>query len=147
MRRFWLILAIILLALSIVISAFSLVQPSKNGVSPGSGFFFGVTYGSNSTNGAKLLVDKVKDYTNLFIVDSYPMSTNETNLNEVCDYAVNKGLNIIVYFNFISHVIYPWQPTWVDIAKEKWGDKFLGIYIFDEPGGKQIDLGAWNNET
>jgi hypothetical protein len=147
MKRLWLVLTVILLVLSIVISAFSLVQPNKNGSSPNCGVFFGVTYGSNTTSEAKLLIDKVKDYTNLFIVDSYPISTNETNLNEVCDYAVSKGLNIIVYFGFISHVIYPWQVTWIDNAKEKWGDKFLGIYIYDEPGGKQIDLGAWNNET
>jgi hypothetical protein len=147
MRRLWLVLVVILLVVSIVISAFSLAQPSRNKVSPSNGVFFGVTFGSNSTSEAKLLVDKVKGYTNLFIVDSYPISTNETALNEVCDYAVGKGLNIIVYFSFVSHVIYPWQITWVDNAKERWGDKFLGIYIFDEPGGKQIDLGAWNNET
>jgi hypothetical protein len=24
------------------------------------------------------------------------------------------------------------------------GDKFLGVYLFDEPGGKQIDTGGWN---
>ncbi len=147
MRRLWLALAVTLLIISVVISAFFLVQPNKGSVSPIGGVFFGVTYGSNTTSEAKLLINKVKDYTDLFIVDSYPISTNETDLNEICDYAVNKGLNIIVYFSFISHVVYPWQITWVDNAKEKWGDKFLGIYIYDEPGGKQIDLGAWNNET
>jgi hypothetical protein len=147
MRRLWLVLVVILLVVSIVVSAFSLVQPSKNSASPSTGVFFGVTFGLNSTSEAKQLVDKVKDYSNLFIVDSYPISTNETELNEVCNYAVSKGLNIIVYFSFISHVIYPWQVIWVDNAKEKWGDKFLGIYIYDEPGGKQLDLGAWNNET
>ena len=147
MKRKLLALVAILIVLSTVISAFTLLQPNKNGTTPSSSVFFGVTYGSNSTAGAKLLIDKVKDYTNLFILDSYPISTNETDLNEVCNYAVNKGLNIIVYFSFISHVIYPWQSSWVEGAKARWGDKFLGIYIFDEPGGKQIDLGAWNNET
>jgi len=147
MRRYWLVLVVTLLVLTIIISVFSFIQPNQNSVSQSNGVFFGVTYGANTTSEAKLLIDKVKDYTNLFIVDSYPISTNESNLNEVCDYAVNRGLNIIVYFSFISHVIYPWQITWVDNAKEKWGDKFLGIYLYDEPGGKQIDLGAWNNET
>ena len=147
MRRHYVILIVTLLVLSIVISVFTLAQPNKNSTAPSSEVFFGVTYGSNTTNEARLLIDKVKGYTNLFIVDSYPISINETILNEVCDYAINSGLNLIVYFNFISHVIYPWQITWVENAKEKWGDKFLGIYLYDEPGGKQIDLGAWNNET
>ena len=43
-------------------------------------FFFGVTYGSNTSSETKLLIDKVKEYTNLFIVDSWDISTNETAL-------------------------------------------------------------------
>ena len=50
-----------------------------------------------------------------------------------------------MYFAFISHIIYPWQIKWVEDAKERWGSKLLGIYFFDEPGGKQIDTGTWNN--
>ncbi len=110
-------------------------------------FYFGVSYGGNTTAGAKLLIDKVQNYTNLFVEDSYPISTNETALNEVCSYAISKGLSIIVYFSFISHRINPWQNGWVQTARQTWGDRLLGIYIYDEPGGKQIDLGAWNNET
>jgi hypothetical protein len=74
-------------------------------------------------------------------------TVNGTALTQVCDYAVSKGLNIIVYFAYISHVVYPWQIQWVEQAKERYGDKLLGIYFFDEPGGKQIDLGSWNNDT
>jgi hypothetical protein len=29
-------------------------------------------------------------------------------------------------------------------AKERWGDKFLGIYLYDEPGGRQIDTKQWH---
>jgi len=32
-------------------------------------FLFGVTYGFNSTTEAKLLIDKAKDYTNLFVIE------------------------------------------------------------------------------
>jgi hypothetical protein len=86
----------------------------------------------------------VKDYTNLFIVNSWTISGNETTLNEVCDYAVKANFKFIVFFDFISHVVYPWHLSWLENAKERWGDKFLGIYLYDEPGGRQIDEGQWD---
>jgi hypothetical protein len=109
-------------------------------------FFFGVTFGSETAEEARVLIDKVKDYTNLFVVDSWTLCTNETALNEVCEYAVKADLNIIVFFDFVSRIIYPWHQTWLDTAKEKWGDNFLGVYLFDEPGGNQIDKGMWTGE-
>ena len=104
-------------------------------------FFFGVTYGQNTVEEAKLLIDKVKNYTNLFVVDSYPITTNNTNpqvLNEICDYAAKANLHFIVYFfSFLSG---DWQQEWLDTAKQTWGEKLLGIYLRDEPGGRQIEL-------
>jgi len=107
-------------------------------------FFFGVSFGQETVAEAKLLIDKVKDYTNLFWMGSWSITTNETALNEVCDYAAKADLSFLVFFSFVSRVTYPWHQTWLDTAKERWGDKFLGVYLFDEPGGKQIDLGGWN---
>ncbi|TRZ50475.1 MAG: hypothetical protein D4S01_06610 [Dehalococcoidia bacterium] len=103
-------------------------------------FFFGVTYGQNTIEEAKILIDQVKNYTNLFIINSSPITTN-TNpliLNEICDYAAKANLHFIVYFfSFLSG---PWQQEWLDIAKQTWGEKFLGVYLRDEHGGRQIDL-------
>ncbi|MBN1243970.1 hypothetical protein JXA31_00065 [Candidatus Bathyarchaeota archaeon] len=107
-------------------------------------FFFGVSFGQETVEEAKLLIDKVKDYTNLFWMGSWSITTNETALNEVCDYAAKADLSFLVFFSFVSRVTYPWHQTWLETAKERWGDKFLGVYLFDEPGGKQIDLGGWN---
>jgi hypothetical protein len=106
--------------------------------------FFGVTFGLDTADEAKLLIDKVKSYTNLFIVDSWTIASNETALNEVCDYAVKANLKFIVFFDFISHVTYSWHLPWLENAKERWGDKFLGVYLYDEPGGRQIDEGQWD---
>jgi hypothetical protein len=106
-------------------------------------FYFGVTHGSNSTREAKLMIDKVKDYANLFVVDSWDISINETALNEVCDYAVDAGMSVIVYFDFLPFETYPWLPNWLETTKERWGDQFLGIYLHDEPGGNQIDSNQW----
>lgn len=103
-------------------------------------FFFGVTYGQNTVGEAKLLIDKVKNYTNLFIVDSYPITSNYTTpqvLNEICDYAAKANLHFIVYF--FSFLGGSWQQEWLDAARQRWGEKFLGVYLRDEPGGKQIE--------
>jgi hypothetical protein len=114
--------------------------------------YFGATFGLNTTAEAKMLIDKMKSFTNLFVVDSFSIDAlnetiNGTTLTEVCDYATSQGLNIIVYFAYISHQIYPWQAIWVENAKPRYGNKLLGIYFYDEPGGKQIDLGNWSGNS
>jgi len=112
-------------------------------------FFFGVTYGSNTTWEAKLLIDKVKGYTNLFIIDSWDISTNETALNDICQYAVNAGLSVIVYFDYVFYEVeqWSWLRNWMETTRQRWGEKFLGIYLFDEPGGNQIDTNQWRSGT
>ena len=109
--------------------------------------FFGVSFGGKTSSEAKLLIDKVKGYTNFFLVNSWDLSINETALNEVCDYATKADLSFIVFFDFISLDPvqgYTWHREWVSTAEEKWGDKFLGIYLYEEPGGKQIDTGLFD---
>ena len=150
-KKIWIILIVALLVASILLSAAYFEHQSRE-VTRKNEVYFGVTFGLNTTSEAKLLIDKVKEFTNLFIVDSWTLDTlnesvNGTSLTEVCDYAVSQGLNIIVYFDFISYVTYPWQLTWVENASTRYGSKFLGIYLFDEPGGRQIDLGAWDNQS
>jgi hypothetical protein len=132
----------ILLISAAVLPVFYFYGQSKNEVS-NEKFFFGVTFGSNSTREAKLLVDRVKDYANLFVLASWDISINETALNEVCDYAVGAGMSVIVYFDFLPFETYPWLPVWLENAKPRWGEKFLGIYLYDEPGGNQIDSSQW----
>lgn len=102
-------------------------------------FYFGASFGGQNPQEAKALIDKVKNYTNFFVMGSYDLSTNETALNEVCDYAAQADLKFIVFFDFISRIAYPWHQTWLDTAKERWDGKFLGVYLRDEPGGHQID--------
>jgi hypothetical protein len=142
MKLAWLLFLIVLLAFAVILPIGYVHYQIENEASHEK-FFFGVTYGSNTTSEAKLLIDKVKDYTNLFVIDSWDISTNETVLNEICQYAVDAKMSVIVYFDFISYVGYPWLHTWLDTAKERWGDQFLGIYLYDEPGGNQIDTKQW----
>jgi hypothetical protein len=181
----WVLLAALLIAniYAPALYSYSAVkeETSKND------FFFGVTFGGNTTSQAKLLINKVKDYTNLFIISSWDVTANETLLTEICDYAVDAKMNVIVFFSFVfynytdqegndlisgplekreeSLVFYnythqsgsvynssdwealgidPFHMSWLNKTRERWGDKFLGVYLYDEPGGKQIDTGFWD---
>ncbi|MDH5770316.1 MAG: hypothetical protein OEZ25_03400 [Candidatus Bathyarchaeota archaeon] len=142
MKLLWLLLSVILLT-SIFCSVIVYIHYNfKNEVSE-EDFFFGVSFGGNTTSQAKLLIDKVKGYTNLFIINSWETSINESALNEICEYAVDAKMNFMVFFDFLSHIGYPWHLTWLDTAKERWEEEFLGVYLYDEPGGRQIDSGHW----
>ena len=160
MKASWLLLVIILLTVSVALPI-GYVQYTAWNQASNENFFFGVACGSNTSRETKLLIDKVKGYTNLFVVDSWDVSTNETALTEICQYAVDAGMSVIVYFDFIfynvsssigsfynastweQYGVTPWHIPWLNNARENWGKNFLGVYLYDEPGGNQIDRGYW----
>ncbi len=102
-------------------------------------FYVGVTFGGSTAEEAKVLIDKVKDYTNLFVVQSNPLQWNITELEKACDYAVNSGLDIIVYFGYKDPNPNPTANEFINTAPERYGSHFLGVYYGDEPGGKMLD--------
>jgi hypothetical protein len=113
-------------------------------------FFVGVEFAySNDVGDLKDLVDKVKDYTNLFALGSVDMTFNRTVLDESCDYIYDSGLYSIVLFT--DTLMYRNRPDstvyealfWIYEAREKYGDRFLGVYRYDEPGGNQLDDGPY----
>jgi len=132
------ILAAILLAI-LILETIAFVQPTNYALStgnPAKDFYVGVTFGGDTATEAKTLIDQVKNYSNLFVIDSLLISQNEAELNEICNYAVQSGLHILVYFAWFSQY---WQANWLDTAVQRWGVKFLGVYLYDEPGGVQLD--------
>ena len=143
MKKLFLV-AIILIAI-IVTAAFLFPQTLMNKNTPNRPFYAGVTYCGNSTAEAKLLIDRVKTYTNLFVIQSLNFSQNETALTEICDYAVAQNLNIIINpltaaqnYTMLNTTL-TWQLPLLQTAKERWGEKFLALYYDDEPGGIHLD--------
>ncbi len=135
------ILSLILIVILLIATASLLVSYTQSSNSQKDPVYVGVAFGGNTTAQAKLLIDKTKTYTNLFILDSgkNPISDNQSAVEEICDYATNAGLNIIVNLGTWTQENWPWQIQFFNTSKEKYGDKFLGAYYDDEPGGIPLD--------
>ena len=105
-------------------------------------FYVGVevAYTNATAIDAKLMVDRVKNYTNLIVIGSPEISINETALNETCDYIYDAGLHFIVLITKVEAYTYD-TFSWMFEAQKKYGKLFLGVYRYDEPGGNQLDQG------
>jgi hypothetical protein len=123
----------IALVIIIILSSFIIVESSLQKAQK---VYLGVTYGGNSVSEAKQLIDRVKGYTNLFVLQSGMLQRNYSAVNEVGDYAISAGLDFLPYFgNYVQTTF----SSWLDSAKQKWGCHLIGIYYSDELGGKMLD--------
>jgi hypothetical protein len=135
------ILSLILIIILLIASASLLVSYTQSSNQPKDQVYVGVAFGGNTTAQAKLLIDRTKSYTNLFILDSgiNAISTNQSAVEEICNYAVNSGLNIIINLGTWTRQNWPWQIQFYNASREKYGEKFLGAYYDDEVGGIPLD--------
>jgi len=131
-RAFWFavvaVLAAVLLS-ALVIGGLLLREEQKE-------VFVGVEVGYDDVDDVFRFADEVEEYVNLIVIGSLDITTNSTKLTAVGDYLHNKGLYFIP-FMFISQ--YLEKPDFFQVAKERWGEHFLGVYVSDEPGGRQFD--------
>lgn len=139
-RKFIFSISALIIIFVVVVSLF-LVQnfASEKPTSPHE-FYVGVMFAyGNQTSQVKALVDKVKDYTNLFVLGSVSLfDNNESALTESCDYIAAANLSFIVQFKTLTG--YNFNITdWMQFAHARYGSQFLGIYRYDEPGGRQLD--------
>jgi hypothetical protein len=138
---------LVIFLVAILISAFIINSITLNiaqGAETATSLYFGVDVAFESLDETLRIVDEVSSYTNLFVIGCYgPVIRsnisrsiyNETRLNYISSYVYDKGLSFIVYSDD------PGFPSieWLDNATANFGDKFLGIYYYDEAGGKQLD--------
>jgi hypothetical protein len=100
--------------------------------------FVGIDVAYDNVEETEKLVDEVKSYTNLFVIGSTGISWNNSKLDEVCKYVYDSRLYFLVYTHPTNTTDFS-QAQWIADARQKWGDRFLGLYAYDEPGGHQID--------
>jgi hypothetical protein len=126
------ILLISLLIAQVFINYSSLINAHAEQKTPD--IFIGVDAAYENLTEIKKLIDEVSSYTNLFVIGCTGITHNPAKLAETCQYVYDKGLSFIIYSEW------PPQTRWLESAKTKWGDHFLGFYAFDEAGGHQLDL-------
>ena len=103
--------------------------------------FVGVDIAYGDIQQVKQLADEVSSYTNLFILGCTAVTQDRYKLEEACQYLFDKGLFFIVYQEY--PLDFTWasfeKSSWLENAKTRWGNHFLGIYYTDEVGGRQLD--------
>ena len=134
---------VVVILVSVFVTIQTFTPKSETATSP---FYVGIEFGYGNASDCKLLIDKVKNYTNLIVISSTIITQNEFILNDTCDYAYKAGLHIIVYFPSIDPIFSTTGESgsyhaylWAMKAKDKYGPNFLGSYIYDEAGGEVLD--------
>jgi hypothetical protein len=136
-RYFWIILVIVILIPLLLISLF-LTCGFYDAHS--SEIFVGIVAAYDNVEEIKRFVDEASPYINTIGIGSVGITYNFTKLDDVCQYIYDRGLYFMIYAHPIND---PYelliQCQWVIDAKPRWGEHFLGLYAYDEPGGRQLD--------
>ena len=109
-----------------------------------SGLFVGVDVAYDNVAEIERFVDEITPYTNTIVIGSTGITHDMEKLDDVCQYVYDRGF----YFMIYAHPIFDpeklvIQREWVLDAKPRWGDHFLGLYAYDEPGGRQLDNASY----
>ena len=101
----------------------------------------GVDVGYGDESDVYKVADAVQGYANLIIIGSLTVTNDTAKLTRVCDYIYQRGFSFIIYIGYGPVIPKGPDMQFFSTTAKQWGDKFLGAYIFDEPGGKQLDYG------
>jgi hypothetical protein len=150
------ILLVSLLIAQVFLNYSSLINAHAEQKTPD--IFIGIDVAYENLTEIKKLIDEVSSYTNLFVIGCTGITQdlirnatsdriigeNLTKLEEICQYAYDKGMSFMIY----RDLPYFSNRTWPENARTRWGDKFLGFYFLDEIGGRQLDRAEnWTTVT
>jgi uncharacterized membrane protein len=140
-RHLWIVIIIAVLIPLLLVSLFLTFGFFDE---PPADVFVGISVAYANIEEIKLLADEVSPYTNTIVIGSTGITFDMTKLDDVCQYVYDRGF----YFMIYSHPINDpdelvLQRQWILDAKPRWGEKFLGLYAFDEPGGRQLDNASY----
>ena len=106
--------------------------------------FVGVDVAYDNVAEIKLLVDEIRPYTNTIVIGSTGITFDMDKLNDLCQYVYDRGFYFMIYAHPLDDPNkLAIQCQWVLDAKPRWGEHFLGLYAFDEPGGRQLDNASY----
>lgn len=142
-RRVIIIVSVVLLIFGLLLALLGVVF-FTNEITRRPSTFVGIDIAYGGENDVYRIADAVSGYTNLIILGSTNVTQDSETLTRVCDYLYQKGLYFIIYVGF-SKSLTSLPPAGPDSEfftrnQNRWKDKLLGAYMFDEPGGKQLDL-------
>lgn len=142
-RRIILVVSVVLLIFGLLLALIGIVF-FTNEITRSPSAFVGVDIAYGDETDVYRIAGAVSGYTNLIVIGSLQVTQNSTALTAVCDFLYQKGFYFIIYVGFSrSLTSLPPEgpdPEFFTRNQNRWKDKFLGVYMFDEPGGKQIDL-------
>jgi hypothetical protein len=129
---------ITILVMQVFVSV-AFMDGSKAQVSPD--VYIGVDISYGDVSEAKALIDQVNSFTNLIVIGTTKITWFPDKVNETLQYAYDKGLSFISLPpslpDYSSTKVN--KTEWYKYAYSMWGDRLLGFYYMDEPGGKQLD--------
>jgi len=107
-------------------------------------FFVGtMELGNNSETQRN--IDMLMDYCNLIVISNLEVIKNQSSLDYIVNYAFSRNLYFIIRMQYPTPMAdFNYNPfVWQQTAQDKYGSHFLGFYIYDEPGGNQLEQGSF----
>jgi hypothetical protein len=131
------VLLTVVVVLILIVTAALLLQyiGSPEGYLNGSavGVYVGVDVAYANVTAIENQMDQMCNYTNLIVIGCTGITDNLTLCSEVCQYAYDRNLSFIIFTSK------PYSRQWLQDAQDQWGTRFLGLYAWDESGGKTLD--------
>jgi hypothetical protein len=136
MMKHTVLLTVVVVLISIVTAALLLQYikspedyPNGNAL----GVYFGVDVAYANVTAIENQINQMRNYTNLIVIGCTGITENLTLCSQVCQYAYDRDLSFMIF------ATKPYNRQWLQNAKDQWGSRFLGLYAWDESGGKTLD--------